>query len=65
MSDFLCFGCTQQFVVETLHEGRDFKGVTFDAEPTPDGTACARCDTPLPESPELEAAARDLLMEVS
>lgn len=59
---FLCHDCTADFVAETFAIGRGLEGISYvephDAKPS----QCDRCDKPLPESPDLEAQAKHLLI---
>ena len=61
VDEYVCLGCFRVFVGHL--DSDDFlTGISWAAE-APAGTACVGCEAPLPESPDREAEARQVLTE--
>lgn len=59
MNEYVCLDCFRDFV-GGLPGDDSLTGISWTAE-TPMGTVCAGCNGPLPESPDRDAEARQVL----
>ena len=59
---FLCYDCTADFIAEIFADGYGLEGVSYVEPSHTNPSECDRCGRGLPESDELEAGAKHLLI---
>lgn len=60
MDEYVCLDCFRDFIRSAADWDDPLTGISWAAEARA-GTACAGCNSPLPESPDREAEGRQVL----